>query len=88
MGWSEGKKGLIVGVANDHSIAWGIAKMLASVEHLAEADTTIVAMKGVEPVAELASLPPGWEVLAVSTLDVPSLGARRCAVTLKRSARG
>ena len=25
----EGKKGLIVGVANDHSIAWGISKKLS-----------------------------------------------------------
>src|SRR5258705_5151157 len=25
----QGKRGLIMGVANDHSIAWGIAKMLA-----------------------------------------------------------
>ena len=25
----EGKKGLIVGIANDHSIAWGIAKSLS-----------------------------------------------------------
>ena len=24
----EGKKGLVVGIANDHSIAWGIAKSL------------------------------------------------------------
>ncbi len=30
----SGKRGLIMGVANDHSIAWGIAKMLA--EHGAE----------------------------------------------------
>ncbi|MES1991774.1 MAG: enoyl-ACP reductase FabI [Pseudomonadota bacterium] len=30
----KGKRGLIMGVANDHSIAWGIAKMLA--EHGAE----------------------------------------------------
>jgi enoyl-[acyl-carrier protein] reductase I len=30
----QGKRGLIMGVANDHSIAWGIAKMLA--EHGAE----------------------------------------------------
>ena len=28
MGLLEGKKGLILGVANDHSIAWGIAKAL------------------------------------------------------------
>ena len=33
-GLMEGKRGLIMGVANDHSIAWGIAKNLA--EHGAE----------------------------------------------------
>ncbi len=26
----KGKRGLIMGVANDHSIAWGIAKALAN----------------------------------------------------------
>ena len=26
----KGKRGLIMGVANDHSIAWGIARTLAS----------------------------------------------------------
>ena len=26
----EGKKGIVMGVANDHSLAWGIAKELAS----------------------------------------------------------
>jgi len=30
----QGKRGLIIGVANDHSIAWGIAKTLA--EHGAQ----------------------------------------------------
>ena len=29
-----GKRGLVMGIANDHSIAWGIAKMLG--EHGAE----------------------------------------------------
>ena len=29
-GLMQGKRGLVMGVANDHSIAWGIAKMLAS----------------------------------------------------------
>ncbi len=28
MGLLDGKKGLIMGVANDHSIAWGIAQAL------------------------------------------------------------
>ena len=26
--WMEGRRGLVMGVANDHSIAWGIARML------------------------------------------------------------
>jgi len=30
MGLMDGKRGLIMGVANDHSIAWGIAKTLAA----------------------------------------------------------
>jgi enoyl-[acyl-carrier protein] reductase I len=29
-GLMQGKRGLVMGVANDHSIAWGIAKMLSS----------------------------------------------------------
>jgi len=29
-GWMAGKRGLVMGVANDRSIAWGIAKALAS----------------------------------------------------------
>ena len=28
MGLMDGKKGLILGLANDHSIAWGIAQVL------------------------------------------------------------
>ena len=28
-GLMDGKRGLVMGVANDHSIAWGISKMLA-----------------------------------------------------------
>ena len=33
-GLMQGKRGLVMGVANDHSIAWGIAKVLR--EHGAE----------------------------------------------------
>ena len=29
-GLMQGKRGLIMGVANDHSIAWGIARTLAA----------------------------------------------------------
>ena len=31
-GLMHGKRGLVMGVANDHSIAWGIAKLLAAEE--------------------------------------------------------
>ena len=48
-----GKRGLIMGVANDHSIAWGIAKMLA--DHGAELAFTYQGEafgKRVKPLAE------------------------------------
>lgn len=48
----KGKRGLIMGVANDHSIAWGIAKSLA--EHGAELAFTFqgeALKKRVEPLA-------------------------------------
>lgn len=49
----QGKRGLIMGVANDHSIAWGIAKSLA--EHGAEIAFTYQGdqlLKRVKPLAE------------------------------------
>jgi enoyl-[acyl-carrier protein] reductase I len=52
MGLMQGKRGLIMGVANDHSIAWGIAKNLA--EHGAELAFTYqgdALLKRVEPLA-------------------------------------
>ncbi len=51
----QGKRGLIMGVANDHSIAWGIAKTLA--EHGAELAFTYqgdALQKRVKPLAEQA----------------------------------
>lgn len=52
-GLMQGKRGLVMGVANDHSIAWGIAKMLA--EHGAELAFTYQGEalgKRVRPLAE------------------------------------
>lgn len=51
----QGKRGLVMGVANDHSIAWGIAKKLA--EHGAELAFTYqgdALKKRVEPLAKEA----------------------------------
>jgi enoyl-[acyl-carrier protein] reductase I len=52
LGLMQGKRGLIMGVANDHSIAWGIAKNLA--EHGAQLAFTYqgdALRKRVEPLA-------------------------------------
>jgi enoyl-[acyl-carrier protein] reductase I len=52
-GLMQGKRGLIMGVANDHSIAWGIAKTLS--EHGAELAFTYqgdALLKRVKPLAE------------------------------------
>jgi enoyl-[acyl-carrier protein] reductase I len=52
----EGKRGVIMGVANDHSIAWGIAKSLA--EHGAEVAFTYqgeALAKRVKPLAQQAN---------------------------------
>jgi enoyl-[acyl-carrier protein] reductase I len=52
MGLMQGKRGLIMGVANDHSIAWGIAKNLA--DHGAQLAFTYqgdALRKRVEPLA-------------------------------------
>ncbi len=52
-GLMDGKRGLIMGVANDHSIAWGIAKMLS--DHGAQLAYTYqgdALLKRVKPLAE------------------------------------
>ena len=52
-GLMQGKRGLILGVANDHSIAWGIARVLAA--HGAELAFTYQGEalgKRVKPLAE------------------------------------
>ena len=62
-----------------------IAKMLVAVDRLAGAGATVIAMKGVVPTAELAAIPDGWQVRDVVALEVPFLGAERCAVILQRA---
>jgi len=62
-----------------------IPKMLASIDRLAGDATTVIAMKGVVPMAELAAVPPNWQVREVVTLEVPFLGAERCAIILQRA---
>lgn len=68
MGLMAGKRGIIMGVANDHSIAWGISKALA--EHGAEIAFTYQSeslFKRVQPLA--ASL--GMEFLVECDVSKP-----------------
>jgi enoyl-[acyl-carrier protein] reductase I len=71
-GLMDGKRGLIMGVANDHSIAWGIAKMLS--DHGAELAFTYqgdALLKRVKPLAESvgSSLLMPCDVEDISTVD-------------------
>ena len=54
--------------------------------HLLAADGRLLAMKGVDPVEEIAVLPPGWAALAVHPLAVPGLAAERHLVEVGRAA--
>jgi enoyl-[acyl-carrier protein] reductase I len=68
----EGKRGLVMGVANDHSIAWGIARTLAA--HGAELAFTYqgdALAKRVKPLAEAAgsSLVMPCDVENVASVD-------------------
>src|ERR1700742_1191093 len=80
-GLMQGKRGLIMGVANDHSIAWGIAKTLAA--HGAELAFTYqgdALGKRVKPLAESlnASL-----VLPCDVEDIASVDATFAALKEK-----
>ncbi len=52
----KGKKGIVIGIANDHSIAWGIAKQLhASGAELAITYQNNTLLKRVKPLADIVN---------------------------------
>lgn len=53
--------------------------------HLLTPAGRLLAMKGVLPTEEIATLPAGWRVLATHSLQVPELGAERHLVEVGRS---
>lgn len=61
-----------------------LGKMIASIDHLVDEATTVIAMKGIDPSGELAALPERWRLVELRMLDVPFIGAKRCAVVLTR----
>ena len=71
----KGKRGLIMGVANDHSIAWGIAKTLAAQgAELAFTYQGDALGKRVKPLAEQLGVPTG------AALRCRGHRQRRCGV--------
>ena len=75
----KGKRGLIMGVANDHSIAWGIAKVLAAQgAELAFTYQGEALGKRVRPLAERSA--STWCCPATSRTSPASIRcSRRCA---------
>ena len=53
--------------------------------HLLKADGRLLAMKGVLPADEIATLPAGWRLAAVHPLRVPGLEAERHLVEIVRA---
>jgi 16S rRNA (guanine527-N7)-methyltransferase len=63
-----------------------LAGILAVGGHLLAPGGRVIAMKGQNPVEEIAELPPGWRVVAVHPLRVPGLPAERHLVEMTRAA--
>jgi enoyl-[acyl-carrier protein] reductase I len=77
-GLMQGKRGLIMGVANDHSIAWGIAKVLA--EHGAELAFTYQGEALGKRVAPLAKTLGSDLVVPCDVEDLASVDAAFAAI--------
>src|SRR6202142_4315940 len=72
-GLMEGKRGLVMGVANDHSIAWGIAKMLS--DHGAKLAFTYQGYAPAKRVKPLAAQADSTFVMPCDVEDIASVDA-------------
>jgi 16S rRNA (guanine527-N7)-methyltransferase len=61
-----------------------LPELLAAVAGLSGPDTTVLALKGRRPEAELAAVPSPWRVHSVRELAVPHLKEARCVIALTR----
>lgn len=62
-----------------------VGDMLQSAGHLCRPEGVFLAMKGVYPLAELETLPPGYRMETVQALRVPGLDAERHLVVCRRA---
>jgi 16S rRNA (guanine527-N7)-methyltransferase len=60
-----------------------VASFVAQAGHLCAKAGRLLAMKGRDPSAELATLPPGWRVVGIEQLHVPGLDDERRLVILE-----
>lgn len=65
-----------------------VGEMLQGAGHLGHSDSVFLAMKGVYPLAELETLPPGYTVEAVHELKVPGLDAERHLIVCRATGAG
>lgn len=69
--------------------AFGTLRQILDVGgHLLRPGGRLLAMKGHEPLEELADLPPGWRHVATHALQVPGLDAERCLCIVEAAAAG
>jgi 16S rRNA (guanine527-N7)-methyltransferase len=62
-----------------------IALFVRVAGHLVVGDAPLLAMKGVDPLEEIAQLPPGWRVAQTQPLKVPGLDAQRHLISIIRN---
>ena len=62
-----------------------LPRLLEQVGPLCGPATRVLAMKGRLPEEELASLPPGWQLLSTRDIRIPRLTAQRCVIVLRRA---
>lgn len=63
-----------------------IDKLLTGVQQLLTADSIVLAMKGIYPLAELEAVPAGFHVERIEPLQVPGLDAERHVAVIRPSA--
>lgn len=62
-----------------------ITDCIRTSEHLLTSNGKFMLMKGVDPIAEVADVPPPWRIVANRRVDIPGLDAKRHIVQLDRS---
>ena len=61
-----------------------LPELLPAIAGLCGPDTTVLALKGRRPDAEIAALPAPWRLRAERVIDVPGLDEARCVLSLSR----